>query len=80
MAVLLVLFSELPHIEVGEQAGEVGNEPRILLADEPTGNLDPASSAVVIEGLISHARTGASVVIVTHSPEVAAACDRQIRL
>ena len=56
------------------------NEPRILLADEPTGNLDPASSAVVIEGLISHARTGASVVIVTHSPEVAAACDRQIRL
>jgi len=56
------------------------HEPQILLADEPTGNLDPESSAVVVEGMISHSRTGAAVVIVTHSPEVAAACDREIRL
>ena len=56
------------------------HKPQILLADEPTGNLDPESAAIVVEGLIAHARGGAAVVIVTHSPEVAAACDRQVQL
>ncbi|MFT4052291.1 MAG: ATP-binding cassette domain-containing protein [Microbacterium sp.] len=54
--------------------------PGILLADEPTGNLDPATADIVIEAMREHASTGALVVIVTHSPEVAAACDREIRL
>ncbi|MFT4051928.1 MAG: ATP-binding cassette domain-containing protein [Microbacterium sp.] len=54
--------------------------PGILLADEPTGNLDPATSAVVVDALREHAATGATVVVVTHSPEVAAACDREIGL
>lgn len=56
------------------------NSPPILLADEPTGNLDPVSTSVVVDGLRDHARNGATVVIVTHSPDVAASCDREIRL
>lgn len=54
--------------------------PRILLADEPTGNLDPDSTKVVVAALREHARSGAAVVVVTHSPEVAAACDTEIVL
>ncbi|WP_224751525.1 ABC transporter ATP-binding protein [Microbacterium helvum] len=56
------------------------SDPQILLADEPTGNLDPATSTVVVDALKAHAASGALVVVVTHSPEVAAACDREIRL
>lgn len=56
------------------------NTPRILLADEPTGNLDPATSALVVDALNAHADTGAAVIIVTHDPVVAAACDQEIRL
>lgn len=55
-------------------------QPSVLLADEPTGNLDPASSGVVVDALRQHASRGAAVVLVTHSPELAAACDREIRL
>lgn len=56
------------------------NEPPILLADEPTGNLDPATTSVVVGALKAHAFAGAAVVIVTHSPDVADACDRKIEL
>jgi len=51
-----------------------------LLADEPTGNLDPTTSSLVVDALRDHAGTGAAVIVVTHSPDVAAACDREIRL
>ena len=54
--------------------------PEILLADEPTGNLDPASSQVVIDAFHQHARTGATVVLVTHDPAVVSRCDRTITL
>ncbi len=54
--------------------------PRVLLADEPTGNLDLSTSALVVDALRAHARSGAAVIVVTHSPDVAAACDREIRL
>ncbi len=54
--------------------------PDIVLADEPTGNLDPTTAGVVVHALQEHARTGAAVVIVTHSPEVANTCDREITL
>lgn len=56
------------------------SEPAILLADEPTGNLDPATSALVIEALRMHAGAGNTVIVVTHSPEVAEASDVEIRL
>lgn len=55
-------------------------DPAVLLADEPTGNLDPATAELVVGALRDHARSGAAVVIVTHSPDVAAACDAEIRL
>ncbi|GAA3899679.1 ABC transporter ATP-binding protein [Microbacterium invictum] len=56
------------------------NAPRVLLADEPTGNLDPVTSDLVVDALREHAAGGAAVIVVTHSPEVAAACDEDIRL
>ncbi|WP_231563161.1 ATP-binding cassette domain-containing protein [Microbacterium mangrovi] len=56
------------------------NRPRILLADEPTGNLDPTTAQTVTDALTAHARTGATVIVVTHSPVLAAACDREISL
>jgi len=55
-------------------------QPDILLADEPTGNLDPATSDLVVTALRDHARTGAAVIVVTHSPAVANACDVELRL
>ncbi len=57
------------------------HQPSILLADEPTGNLDSASSNAVIELITRLARTEkTTVLIVTHSQSVAATADRQIQL
>lgn len=56
------------------------NSPRILLADEPTGNLDPVTSELVVGALQEHAHAGNAVIVVTHSPAVAAASDVEIRL
>jgi putative ABC transport system ATP-binding protein len=56
------------------------NNPRILLADEPTGNLDPASSDVVVEAFKAQAHDGAAVIVVTHDPALVARCDRRIEL
>ncbi len=55
-------------------------EPRVLLADEPTGNLDPESASVVIGALRAQATRGAAVVVVTHDPAVVARCDREVTL
>lgn len=54
--------------------------PALVLADEPTGNLDPDNAAAVIRGLRGAAEEGASVVVVTHSSAVASACDRVVQL
>jgi ABC-type lipoprotein export system ATPase subunit len=50
--------------------------PALVLADEPTGNLDPTNAEAVMAGLRAAATAGAAVLIVTHSPSVAEACDR----
>ena len=55
-------------------------DPSIVLADEPTGNLDAASSAIVIGALRQAAEAGSTVVIATHDPAVMAACDRRVQL
>ena len=54
--------------------------PAVILADEPTGNLDTAAGAAVLALLTSLNAGGASVVVVTHNPEIAAAAPRAIRL
>ncbi|RYF38738.1 MAG: ABC transporter ATP-binding protein [Comamonadaceae bacterium] len=56
-------------------------EPRLVLADEPTGNLDTASSDEVFALLRRiHAERGTSFVVVTHDPRLAARCDRLVEL
>lgn len=57
------------------------NGPPIILADEPTGNLDSHNSKIVIELLLTHARkNNALVLIATHNPEIAHAADRRVEL
>ena len=58
----------------------VGN-PALVLADEPTGNLDSATAVVVVRLLVAASREkGAAVLLVTHDPDVAAYADRIVRL
>lgn len=55
--------------------------PRILLADEPTGNLDEANGAAIVDLLFGlRDRHGATLILVTHSRSLAARCDRVVRL
>jgi putative ABC transport system ATP-binding protein len=55
--------------------------PDILLADEPTGNLDGATGEAIMTLLMDlRDRHGATLVLVTHAPELAARCDREVRL
>ncbi|WP_417256801.1 ABC transporter ATP-binding protein [Celeribacter halophilus] len=55
--------------------------PEILLADEPTGNLDGSTGEAIMDLLMQlRDRHGATLVMVTHSPELAARCDRVVRL
>lgn len=55
--------------------------PAILLADEPTGNLDGANGQAIMDLLFGlRDQHGATLVLVTHAPELAARCDRVIRL
>ena len=63
-------------------ARAVANAPRILLADEPTGNLDSATAGEIIAILMNHVgRHGTTLVMVTHDEELAGRCaDRILRL
>lgn len=54
--------------------------PRVVLADEPTGNLDPDTSELVVTALREHAAAGAVVIVVTHDRAVAEACDRRVEV
>jgi putative ABC transport system ATP-binding protein len=57
----------------------VGN-PSILLADEPTGNLDSATSREILALIHELHEGGQTVVVVTHEPEIAEECQRIVRL
>ncbi len=57
------------------------NRPSLVLADEPTGNLDSERSAEILDLLRRFNREhGQTVVLVTHDPEVGEACDRVVRM
>ncbi|MGN6515600.1 MAG: ABC transporter ATP-binding protein [Rhizomicrobium sp.] len=78
---------KLPHQMSGGQSQRVAiarslaNNPAIILADEPTGNLDTVSSAIVRDILKDLAREkGRTVVVVTHDLDFAAECDRRIHI
>jgi putative ABC transport system ATP-binding protein len=62
-------------------ARAVASRPAVLLCDEPTGNLDDAAAAMVLELLANVRRdVGCALVLVTHSRQAAAFCDRRLRL
>jgi lipoprotein-releasing system ATP-binding protein len=59
----------------------LANRPRLLLADEPTGNLDPGTSDAVFGALMDLvAETGLAALIATHNLDLAARMDRVLRL
>jgi putative ABC transport system ATP-binding protein len=55
-------------------------EPSILLADEPTGNLDTSTSAEIMDLIRALHAGGQTVIVVTHEPEIAEQCQRVVRL
>ena len=61
-------------------ARALANDPDVVFADEPTGNLDRASGAEVVAALRDVAQDGRTVVVVSHDPVVADAADVQLRL
>jgi ABC-type lipoprotein export system ATPase subunit len=74
-----------PQLSGGEQqrvafCRAVLNDPPILLADEPTGNLDDANARVIVDALRERARAGTAVVVVSHRPEVVAGASAVLRL
>jgi putative ABC transport system ATP-binding protein len=81
------LGARLPQTLSGGQLQRVAiaralvHQPQVLLADEPTGNLDPATAARVMEVLRAQAReSGAALVLVTHSVAAAGLADRVLHL
>lgn len=87
---LLKLESKMHHkpleLSGGEQqrvalARAVVNNPAIILADEPTGNLDTENSEVVLNMFRDlNKQLGQTIVMITHNPEAAAVCSRTIRM
>ncbi len=75
-----------PELSGGEQqrvaiARAVANAPLVLLADEPTGNLDPVTSSYVFEALEALVRqSGLAAMIATHNHELARRMDRRVTL
>ena len=70
----------------GGQAGRAAiarallNKPPIILADEPTGNLDRHNATAVLDTLRHAAETGCTVIIATHDPAVVNHCDAELQL
>jgi putative ABC transport system ATP-binding protein len=73
------------ELSVGQQqrvalARTLANDPAVILADEPTGNLDPQTADQVIEFLEEFNREGRTIVIVTHDPRAAERSKRTLKL
>lgn len=73
------------EMSVGQQqrvalARMLANDPPVILADEPTGNLDPQTGGAIIGFLLELNKAGKTIVMVTHTPEAARMTSRTIRL
>lgn len=73
------------ELSVGQQqrvalARALIKNPQIILADEPTGNLDPDTASEIINILQEVHRAGKTIILVTHDPELAKMADRKIKL
>ena len=78
--------SARPSTLSGGEAARAGvaialaNDPAVLLADEPTGEVDTANESMILDLLRARADEGTAVIVVTHSDRVASAADRIVRL
>jgi putative ABC transport system ATP-binding protein len=62
-------------------ARSIINDPALILADEPTGNLDSASAAAILRLLFDLQKArGVTLIMVTHAPDLASRCERQIKM
>jgi putative ABC transport system ATP-binding protein len=61
-------------------ARALANNPRLLLCDEPTGNLDSSNSTVILDLLDRLHRGGVTIVVITHDPNTAARAERQVTI
>jgi putative ABC transport system ATP-binding protein len=61
-------------------ARAIVNRPQLILADEPTGNLDSKNGSMILDLLTEHNRNGATIVMVTHSQKDASYAHRIIKL
>lgn len=87
---LLKLEDKMHHKPLEMSGGEqqrvalaraVINSPAIILADEPTGNLDTENSQIVLDMFRElNAKFGQTIIMITHNPEAAAVCSRTIRM
>ena len=69
------------QIKIKHNGGALANTPKLLLADEPTGNLDPRTAEVVFSELLNIVKeTRLSAFIATHNFELADKMDRKVRL
>ncbi len=80
-----LMFYKPSELSTGQQqrvalARTLANNPRLILADEPTGNLDPASREAVLSMFDQFVREGRTIVMVTHDPGAAARASRRLCL